>query len=59
MVTPRDVSWYQDEPTPDTGRRRRWVLSLSALVLLAGAAVFVVILHFAPSVGAAGGCGGG
>jgi hypothetical protein len=34
------------------------MLSLSSLVLLAGAAVFVVILHIAPSVGAAGGCGG-
>jgi hypothetical protein len=35
------------------------MLSLSILVLMAGAAVFVVILHIAPSVGAAGGCGGG
>ena len=59
MVIPRDASWYREEPAPYMGRNRRWMLWLSVVVLVAGVATFVAILHLAPSIGAAGGCGGG
>jgi len=58
-LNPRDAPWWLQEAAPQAGRRGRWALLLAALGLLVGAALLVVFVHLAPSVGAAGGCGGG
>ena len=57
MTSTRDTSWWPGEQTPDAGPGR-WVLPLIVFVLLVVGVLFVVALHFAPSVGASGGCGG-
>jgi hypothetical protein len=57
--SPRDAAWRPDEAAPRARRSGRWALSLALLILLFGASLFVVFLHLVPSVGAAGGCGGG
>jgi hypothetical protein len=58
-LTPVDAAWWQDDLDPQARRSGRRGLSLAVLVLLVGAGLLVAFLHLAPSVGAAGGCGGG
>jgi uncharacterized membrane protein YhdT len=58
-LTPCDAAWWPDEATPQAKRSGRWALWVTVLVLVVGVCVFVAFLHLAPSVGAAGGCGGG
>lgn len=57
-LTPLDAAWWPDDADARAGRAVRWALWLAVLVLAIGVGLFVAILHLAPSVGAAGGCGG-